>query len=157
MVLEARDNLLAYSPLFRGVDPGALFAWLLRSPEFVPGTTIEFAGDKLFAKVLELETGAKENFRWETHREHVDLQFILAGGEIIGWRPSASLVAEGGYDSASDVQFYADAQAAAEFAMRPGLFAFFFPTDAHKPCVSDGAHGRVLKVVVKIHRSLMAL
>lgn len=157
MILDARDNLRQYRSLFRGADPDPLFEWLLGPSEFVPGSSLAFAADRLLAKVLDLETGPAQGFRWETHRDHVDLQFILGGGEIIAWSPRATLLELGVYDASSDVQFYSDAPPVAQLSMRPGLFAFFSPTDAHKPCVSDGTHGRVLKVVVKIPRALVAL
>ena len=36
-----------------------------------------------------------------------------------------------------------------------GMFAFFFPEDAHRPCVAPGTPRRIRKIVAKIHRSLI--
>lgn len=155
MILDDSKNLREYAPLFCGVDPAPLFDWLAGCADVAAGTAAEFSGNKLVAKMLDLQTG--NSSRWETHRDHVDLQYIIAGGEIIGWRPATGLVPVGAYSDSSDVQFYADAPSAADIRLSKGLFVFFFPGDGHKPCLSDSEHSHVLKVVVKIHRSLLAL
>ena len=38
---------------------------------------------------------------------------------------------------------------------RKGMFAVFFPEDAHQPCVAPAEPAKIRKVVVKIHRSLL--
>lgn len=157
MILDTHDNLRHYAPLFRGVDPAPLFAWLQNCRDVEPGTKVEFAGDQLFAKVLRQDTGAREDFQWETHREYIDLQYILGGGEIIEWTPAAKLTADLGYDEKTDFQFYAPAAADALLTMHDGLFTFLFPADGHKPLVADGTNRHVHKVIAKIHKSLMVV
>jgi beta-galactosidase beta subunit len=39
--------------------------------------------------------------------------------------------------------------------MQDGLFTFLFPSDGHKPLVSDGNNRQIHKVVAKIHKSLL--
>lgn len=157
MILDTHDSLSRYSSIFTGVDPGQLFEWLENCRDIEAGAKEEFAGDKLFAKVLRLDTGSRDAFQWETHREYVDLQYILGGGEIIEWAPAAKLVADVSYDAATDLQFYAPAPADASLAMVDGLFVFLFPSDAHKPLVSNGSDRHVHKVIAKIHRSLLVI
>ncbi len=138
MILDTHDSLHRYSSIFTGVDPNPLFEWLKNCRGIEPGTKVEFAGDKLFAKVLRLDTGSRDAFQWETHREYVDLQYILGGGEIIEWAPAARLAADASYDAATDFQLYTAAPAEASLAMVDGLFVFLFPSDGHKPLVSNG-------------------
>ena len=157
MILDTHDNLTGYAPLFRDVDPAPLFAWLRNGREVGCGTRVEFAGDKLFASVLRRETGSRESFKWEAHREYVDLQYILSGGEVIEWAPVERLSADAGYDVAADLQFYAPAAADALLTMRTGLLVFLFPGDGHKPLVTDGHNGEIHKVVAKIHKSLLVV
>lgn len=95
--------------------------------------------------------------RWETHREYVDLQYIVGGGELIEWTSVRQLAVSGEYDPVKDVQFYAEYDPLLKLVMAPGLFVFFTPTDAHKPQVADETNSFVHKAVVKIHRSLLAL
>jgi len=157
MILDTHDHLPHYAPLFRDCDTSALFAWLRNCRDIAPGTKVEFAGAKLFAKVLRQDTGARDAFQWETHREYIDLQYILGGGEVIEWTPAAKLVANVSYDEATDFQYYAPAAADALLTMQDGLFTFLFPADGHKPLVADGTNHHVHKVIVKIHRSLLVI
>lgn len=157
MILDTHSNLRHYAPLFRGVDPAPLFDWLQNCRDVGPGAKIEFAGDKLFAKTLLQDTGARDAFRWETHREYIDLQYIIGGGEIIEWAPAPKLSANVPYDASTDFQFYAPAPAEALLTMTDGLFVFLFPGDGHKPLVTDGANSQVRKVIAKIHKSLLVI
>jgi len=157
MILDSHDNLRHYAPLFRGFDPVPLFDWLHNGRDVDSGTKVEFAGEKLFAKALRMETGPRNDFRWETHREYIDLQYIVGGGEVIEWAPAAKLVADAAYDEKTDFQFYAPAEADALLRLQDGLFTFLFPADGHKPLVSDGSNHQVHKVIVKIHCSLLVV
>ncbi len=157
MILDTHDNLHLYGGLFRDVDPSALFTWLKSCRDVPSGTKVEFAGDKLFARALRQDTGSRDAFRWETHREYIDLQFILGGGEIIEWAPAAKLVADVDYDAATDFQFYAAAEADVLLPMGDGLFVFLFPQDGHKPLVTNSTDSHVQKVIAKIHKSLLVI
>lgn len=158
MILDTHANLRHYAPLFRDVDPSSLFDWLATTARDVePGGKVEFAGDKLFARTMRQDTGARDAFRWETHRNYVDLQYIVGGGEIIEWSAAAKLSPNVPYDAATDFQFYAPAPAEALLTMQDGLFVFLFPEDGHKPLVADGSNGWVHKIIAKIHKSLLVV
>lgn len=157
MILDTHDNLHRYAGIFRDVDPQPLFDWLRICRDVPLGEKVEFAGDKLFAKTMRLDTGARDAFKWETHREYIDLQYILGGGEVIEWAPAAKLVADVAYDEKTDFQFYAPAEADALLRMQDGLFTFLFPADGHKPLVADGANRHIHKAIAKIHKSLLVI
>ena len=157
MILDTHNNLHRYAGIFRDVDPQLVFDWLKTCRDVSPGQKVDFAGDKLFAKTMRLDTGARDAFKWETHREYIDLQYIIGGGEIIEWAPAAKLTPDGGYDEKTDFQFYAPSTADALLTMKDGLFAFLFPSDGHKPLVSTGSDSHVQKAIAKIHRSLLVI
>lgn len=157
MILDTHNDLTRYSGIFRGVDPEPLFAWLRNCRDVPLGEKVEFAGDKLFAKTLRLDTGSRNSFKWETHREYIDLQYIVGGGEIIEWAPAAKLAADGAYDVSTDFQFYSESDPDASLSMKDGLFVFLLPTDGHKPLVSNGVDRHVHKAIAKIHRSLLTI
>jgi YhcH/YjgK/YiaL family protein len=157
MILDTHNNLHRYAGIFRDVDPQPLFDWLKTCRDVSPGQKVDFAGDKLFAKAMRLDTGARDAFKWETHREYIDLQYIIGGGEIIEWAPAAKLTPDCGYDEKTDFQFYSPAAADALLTMKDGLFTFLFPSDGHKPLVSTGSDSQVQKVIAKIHRSLLVI
>ena len=157
MILDTHNNLHRYAGIFRDVDPQPLFDWLKTCRDVSPGQKVDFAGDKLFAKTMRLDTGARDAFKWETHREYIDLQYIIGGGEIIEWAPAAKLTPDCGYDEKTDFQFYSPAAADALLTMTAGLFSFRFPSDGHKPLVSTGSDSYVQKAIAKIHRSLLVI
>jgi YhcH/YjgK/YiaL family protein len=157
MILDTHNNLHRYASLFRGVDPAPLFSWLAGARDVEAGVKVEFAGDKLFARTMRQDTGDRDAFRWETHREYVDLQYIVGGGEIIEWSAAAKLNPDVPYDASTDFQFYAPAPAQALLTMADGLFVFLFPEDGHKPLVADGSNGSVHKIIAKIHTSLLVV
>lgn len=157
MILGTHDELTRHAKLFLGADPAPLFAWLAACRDVAPETKVEFLGDKLFARVLRQQTAPRDACRWETHREYVDLQYGLGGGEIIDWSPVAKLTPAVPHDDAKDVQFYEPAAQDVVMPMGDGLFVFLFPADAHRPLVSDGRNREIHKVVVKIHRSLFLI
>jgi len=157
MILDTHDSLQHYAGIFRGVDPQPLFEWLKTSREVPLGEKFEFAGDKLFAKGLRLDTGSRDVLKWETHREYIDLQYIVGGGEIIEWAPAAKLTADVPYDPATDFQFYGQAEPDVLLPVTDGLFVFLFPRDGHKPLVSNDTDHHVHKVIAKIHRSLLSV
>ena len=157
MILDTHDNLHRYAGIFRDVGPQPLFDWLKTCRDVPPGQKVDFAGDKLFAKTLRQDTGERDAFKWETHREYIDLQYIVGGGEIIEWAAASKLTADGAYDEKTDFQFYAPAAADELLAMTDGLFVFLFPQDGHKPLVGNGVDPFVHKVIAKIHRSLLVI
>lgn len=158
MILDTSDNLHRYSALFCGFDPAALFDWLdqgCRNTE--AGEKVHFCGELVFARAHLFDTLPSEEGQWESHREYVDLQYILSGGEMIEWAPVSDLLPSGSYDEAADVQFYAPAAARVVLPLKDDMFVFLSTRDAHKPIVSDGLNASVRKIVVKIHRSMMLI
>ena len=83
----------------------------------------------------------------ESHRRFIDVQLVLEGTDLIGWRPvadCASIVRP--YDAAGDVVLYGDAPLTWCSVGGP-LFAVFFPGDAHAPLGGSGAlHRAVIKI-----------
>lgn len=157
MIIDTHDHLARYGALFRDVDPEGLFSWLKMCRDIPSGQKVEFCGEKLFVKTLRHDTAERGALRWESHREYVDLHYIVGGSEVVEWAPVAKLVPDGSYDAGEDVQFYGEAAADMAPLMVDGLFAFLFPEDGHKPLVANGKDRFVQKAVAKIHRSLLLI
>jgi len=155
MIFDTHDNLRHYAAHFRDFDPVPLFDWLAEGAQAEPGVNVEFFGDKVFAKVLAYDTVTSEAVRWESHREYIDLQYGLSGGETIEWAATQELMSEGVYDTENDVQFYSPSPAKIFLPLHGNTFTFLFPSDGHKPMISDGKNVSIRKAVVKIHRTLM--
>ena len=90
---------------------------------------------------------AREGARLEFHRQYTDVQIVLEGTEVIGWKPVADCSSvDEPYDAERDAGFYAD-EPLAWIELTPGAFAVFTPDDAHAPLAGEGT---VRKAIVKI-------
>ncbi|HEX2188834.1 MAG TPA: YhcH/YjgK/YiaL family protein [Longimicrobiaceae bacterium] len=122
----------------RGWDPGT------------PDGRHPVRGEEVFALVDTYDTGPSTERRFESHRAHLDVQYVAAGEERILHAPVRLLVPAGEYDPERDVVFYEEPKAASSLLLRAGDLAVLRPGDGHKPgCMAGGRH-RVRKVVVKV-------
>jgi YhcH/YjgK/YiaL family protein len=146
MVLDTLSAAGLYVSLHDAFGAAFGFLRMLDPATLEPGKyTID--GEKVYASVS-LGPGKKEaDARLETHRTHIDVQYVVRGTERMGWRPlkECSRVLTP-YDTRSDIAFYADAPST-WVTVHPGSFVIFYPSDAHAPMVSAD---EILKVVVKI-------
>ena len=101
-------------------------------------------------KVMKYDTKEIEECRFETHRRHVDLQYTIAGGEMIAWLPSDGLEPEGDYDEELDLQFYRPKPTQTVVRKSAGRFSVYYPEDAHRPQIGDGEYSWVYKAVIKL-------
>ncbi len=137
---------------------GDAMAWALsqlaspRIKELPVGKTDLIPGKAWFS-IQEPETKPSGEVPYEAHREFVDVQMTLKGEELIGYAPVVRLAQTSDYDEDEDIQYFEGKGTLLDCCC--GMFAIFFPEDAHQPCVAKNP-GRVRKVVVKIHRSLIA-
>ncbi|OGR68028.1 MAG: hypothetical protein A2081_02685 [Elusimicrobia bacterium GWC2_61_19] len=133
-----------------GIEKALAF---LRRPDVraLPDGKYEIDGERVFAIVQRYETAAPARPRYEAHRKYIDLQFIAAGAEVIGWAPLGLLAVTEPYDAAKDICFGA-VPAGKDAAVRlgAGQLAVLYPEDAHAPRLAAGAPGPVTKIVVKV-------
>jgi biofilm protein TabA len=147
MILDYISNASNYAfpnaLLRKGLD-------FLRSSDAasMPVGRIDLAGDQLFAMMQEYSTRPEKECFWEAHRKYIDIQYICAGVEDIGYASLASLKIIEPYDLAKD--FVKLAGEGSVLRIPAGMFAIFFPHDAHKPCMApNGVVAPVRKIVVK--------
>lgn len=127
--------------------------WLRALPTDIPTGKHEIIGKDMFASVMEYDTVPREAARFESHREHVDLQYTIGGTEGIDWCPRRELQPDGPF--ADDVQFWnPPAGPFTTIIACPGRFCVFYPDDAHRPKVRI-VPGHVRKLVIKVHTRLL--
>ncbi len=146
MILDVLENAHRYGALNAGFAKGFEF---LSRPDLqeLPVGKYEIDGDRIYAMVAKEPGRKKEEALLETHERYIDIQFILAGTDTMGWKPkSLCNQPTKEYDQSRDIQFFAD-KPDAWLATESGAFAIFFPEDAHMPLISSG---QVHKVVVKV-------
>jgi YhcH/YjgK/YiaL family protein len=104
-------------------------------------------GDRLYISVDQAEGRGRDGARLEAHRKYIDIQLGLRGHEEIGWKPLAECSQRGtAFDDSRDIGFFDDT-ATVWLPLPPGVFAIFFPSDAHAPLAGSGA---IRKAIAKV-------
>jgi YhcH/YjgK/YiaL family protein len=115
-----------------------------------PDGTLELDGKNLFAIIQRYDTIACAAPRFEYHRKYIDVQYIAAGEEVIGWAPTERMNITEPYDETRDICFGTVAEGEWKpVSLRAGQLAIFYPEDAHAPRLLSAAPSRVMKIVVK--------
>ncbi len=147
-------DLLTNAPFYRPLGPriAAAFDYLGKTDfTSLPAGRYDLDGDRVFAIVQRYFTRPAKEATWEAHRRYLDVQYVAAGTERIGYIPlGPALSVRVPYDDQKDVIFF-DARGDS-FDVRAGMFAIFAPQDIHAPGLAaapSGAPEEVLKVVVK--------
>ena len=108
----------------------------------------EIDGDRMFVLIDHADGRGREGARLEAHRKYIDIQYTFEGMEEIGWSPlDACRPPSGGFDETKDIGFFNDDRPSTWLSVPPGLFAVFFPEDAHAPLAGRGL---LKKAIVKI-------
>ncbi len=107
----------------------------------------EIQGNMLIA-LNSRKIGKQQNeAKLEVHRKYIDIQFVLAGIDTMGWKPAgecSEVLAP--YDEEKDVEFFAD-EPSMWCPVHAGAYAIFFPEDAHAPMVSNK---EIYKIILKV-------
>jgi len=105
----------------------------------------------LMAHVMEYETGESFQYGWEAHQKYIDIQYCLRGKERIQWTPlSEKLIPSIEYDAENDRTFFKGLGENTFIDTGDGIFALFFPNDAHAPQLCTDKPEFIKKVVVKV-------
>lgn len=123
----------------------------LRRPDLaaLPDGRYAIDGDRVYAMVQRYETAAAAEPRFEAHRAYIDVQYMAAGAETIGWAPRETVAVSEPYDGEKDACF-GRAPAWSPVRLGAGELAVFWPEDAHAPRLAAGSPAPVTKVVIKI-------
>lgn len=141
--LQCAENYLSLHPAFTRA-----FEFLRRSDlDQLEARVHEIDSAELYASVQRTNGRQRSEAELEAHRRYVDIQFLIDGEEEIGWRPRGECrEVSHAYDEEQDITFWSDAPSF-YVSLRPGMFAVFFPGDAHAPLIS---RGNIHKCVVKV-------
>ncbi|MFI5162849.1 MAG: YhcH/YjgK/YiaL family protein [Sphingobacteriales bacterium] len=105
-------------------------------------------GDNVYATITDAPSKTFEQSAWESHRNYIDLQYVVHGKEKIGVAPVASATVIKPYDAGRDAANYtADGKF---FIASPKEVFLFFPGDAHRPNIKVDGYDTVKKLVIKI-------
>lgn len=149
MVLDQLGQWRRYAGLSSRLAPA--FTFLEQVSTATPPGRYDLTGSNGHALVQAFTTRPATDIVFESHRQYLDVQYLVTGRETILWAPVATLrVVTQAYDPAKDCALYAPVPTATAVRLNPGQFAIFFPADGHAPGLEWDGPGDVLKVVVKV-------
>ena len=123
--------------------------------EGTPNIEKNLLNDDIILKVFENRTitQADPAVELETHRKYIDIHTTILHSERIDWYPASLLKVKIPYNEAEDATYYERQEAAyASIIMYPGIFAVFWPEDAHLPGLIAGDKSQLIrKAVFKIN------
>ncbi|WP_295713427.1 YhcH/YjgK/YiaL family protein [Mucilaginibacter sp.] len=105
-------------------------------------------GENVYASVTEASSKTFEQSAWESHKNYIDLQYVIRGKEKIAIAPVDSAAVTEPYDAAKDIIHYNFE--GKFYTAAPNAFFLFFPGDAHRPNVKVNGYDTVKKLVIKI-------
>ena len=116
----------------------------------LPSGRQQIDGDSLFCIISKGPGRSRSEAKLEAHRKFIDIQYIIAGTDEMGFKPTADCkVIDTEYDADKDIMFFKD-QPDNWTPVPAGSFVIFFPKDTHAPLVSSGeVHKVVLKIAVE--------
>lgn len=139
------------SPLVRTLDQLAK-----KETQLLPCGRYEIDGDDIFFMVSEYETKAPSELKAETHNEYIDIQFLVAGAERIGW---ALRDEETTYtyldEKGNDAIFYKEVPGESFVLFTAGSYAILTENDIHRPCCAVKDSMPVKKIVAKVRKTLI--
>ncbi len=107
--------------------------------------------DGIFLNISEYTPYAAGD-KWEAHKRYADLQVVVAGDECMDGAALADCIGAGEYHEEDDYMFYDKCVGSiATVKAVAGTFAYFAPTDPHRPGIkytSDTVKKAVFKIPV---------
>ena len=147
MIKDRLENAEVYYNISENLRKG--FIWLksvdLKS---LDDGKYEIDGEKVYASIQTYET--KLEAKYESHRNYIDIQYMINGMEKIGVTDLSNCDTCVEYDSERDLEFYNINSQEEYLELLEGQFLVFYPHDAHKPSISIKEKSLVKKVVVKV-------
>ena len=112
-------------------------------------------GNKMFAKVFDVETQKIEDTHPEIHRKYIDVQYWANGEELMGYAPNTGSVNVCDAREENDLYFLTDAPNEVFLPAHEGDVMVLFPEDIHRPAIRRSNAVTCRKVVVKVSVELL--
>lgn len=148
-----RFSFLTGHPIWREA-----FEWIQEHAATANVGFTNLSQEGFLVRVMTYPLKQRDVARFESHRNHIDLQYTISGAESIEWHPVDDLTPLGDYLPEKDFQYYeTPARAAGRVDNREGSFCILFPGDGHMPQGEVPGYTEVRKLVVKIPVALASL
>lgn len=148
MILDIFPNMGRYIAIHPGFESAFQFLHSIDPDAFTCGKRY-IKGEYVYALAMTGPGIGVSNARLESHKKYIEIQFSACGIDNIGWRSVSKCFGAGDYDSVNDTIYYSDIPDT-WFGLVPGMYAIFFPEDAHAPLSVNGVlHTIVIRVRVE--------
>ncbi len=159
MIYDNIKNIGLYKGLSAALDVALDYIAAAKLPLENGTTLLEHGVKAIVSSYVTKEVNPKG---YEAHLKYADVQFLLAGEEVMRCCPLEYLTPSTEYDEAKDCRFYVDDLAshpaswsegidsAVDLRLGAGYFAVVFPDDAHIPQLAAGTPAEVKKIVMKV-------
>lgn len=144
MIVCPWKDIGRYAPVIPGLEEAVAAVAALDSYE--PRTVQLSDANKIL--VQQGTTKAADGQLLEAHREFLDIQYIVRGGETVGWAPLDTLTLSGEFNTVKDKGMYAGHCDFMDIAQ--GYCYVVFPEDAHMPGSHLEAPQDYTKLVIKL-------
>lgn len=103
-------------------------------------------GDRVFATISEGSAREKDSAVWESHRQYIDIHYVIRGSDQIGITDSTQAKIIKPY-SDDATHYTAEGKF---YTSDPSFFFILFPIDLHKPNIKLNDNQIVKKLVIKV-------
>ncbi|MGL4207035.1 MAG: YhcH/YjgK/YiaL family protein [Aeromonadaceae bacterium] len=111
-----------------------------------------------FLIVAEEYTAPLAERRPEIHSRYLDVQLLLEGEELMGYRPQrATELPDDDRLLTQDLAFFNRLAGEQFLQMRPGDFVIFWPGDAHRPLCAVSEPLLIRKAILKVDVALLGV
>ncbi len=112
----------------------------------------EIDGKNLYAMVQEYTAKLPEDAKFETHKNYIDIQYIISGKEKMEMMDIEKATPKTDYNPEKDVTFYENTDCTTVGFFADGEYGIYFPNDVHRPGMAIDINNRetVRKIVVKV-------
>lgn len=115
----------------------------------LPDGRTDIDGDRLYVMIQRPDLKPCADALPEAHDRYMDFQLVLEGGELMGYALRRELGDPVKGDPDHDIFFYRQPDDMTLLPVREGMFAVFYPEDAHAPCIRMTGCDTSVKAVFK--------
>ena len=100
--------------------------------------------------IQEYTTKDEEKCVLESHRKHIDIQYMMQGSEVFKTYSTNCLSGEGHYNEEKDIDYWYDGIVECESLLVPGSLIIIYNGQPHKGAITSKKQTKVKKLVCKI-------
>lgn len=147
MVKDSIKNYKTYTCLNPRIKQALEYLKNTDFTDFKEGTH-ELEEKNIYASMQKYSTTNPDYSMWETHKEYIDIQYIVSGKEDFGVDTIDNLTLTTDYDEENDFSLWTGK---GDFVtLNKGDFIILWPQDAHMPKRTLKEQMQVEKIVIKV-------